>query len=127
MRLGWRALTDLRFLVWSGWFWYNSLLTTRAQYNHQSCRLLAWLRSTLLTHSEKIVQEIKIVFSLKCREEEEREFGERVEMNKTAVETIKLFHDKREMADFLSSSQVVHVKGPPGLRSNILIQRLSHQ
>ena len=45
-------------------------------------------------------------FSLKCREEEEREFGERVEMNKTALETIKLFHNKRELSDFLSSSQV---------------------
>ena len=45
VRLGWRALTDLNFLVWSAWFWYNSLLTTRAEYNHQSCRLLAWLRS----------------------------------------------------------------------------------
>ena len=90
MRLSWRAVTDVKFLVWSAWFWYNSLLSSRAQYNHQSCRLLAWL-------------------SLKCREEEEREFGERVEMNKTALETIKLFHDKREMADFLSSSQVVEI------------------
>ena len=48
VRLGWRALTDPQFLVWSAWFWYNSLLTSRAQYNHQSCRLLAWLRSTPL-------------------------------------------------------------------------------
>ena len=48
-------------------------------------------------------------FSLKCREEEEREFGDRVEMNKTAVETIELFHDEREMSDFLSSSQVVKI------------------
>ena len=55
------------------------------------------------------MEQIKIVFSLKCREEEEREFGERVEMNKTAVETIKLFHNKREMSDFLSSSQVVYI------------------
>ena len=47
LRLGWRALTDLNFLVWSAWFWYNSLRPSRAQHNHQSCRLLAWLRSTL--------------------------------------------------------------------------------
>ena len=51
-------------------------------------------------------------FSLKCREEEEREFGDRVAMNKTAVDTIKLFHDKREMSDFLSSSQVGNVFVP---------------
>ena len=48
-----------------------------------------------------------ILSSLKCRQEEEREYGNRVEMNKTAVETIKLFHDQTEMDDFLSSSQVV--------------------
>ena len=58
---------------------------------------------------QKIFEENRIVFSLKCREEEEREFGERVEMNQTALETIKLFHDKREMSDFLSSSQVVKI------------------
>ena len=103
LRLGWRALTDPKFLLWCGWFWYNSLLSSRAQHNHQSCRLLAWLRSTLGT--ENISGYKSFLLSLKCREEEEREFGDRVEMNKTAVETIKLFHDKREMSDFLSSSQ----------------------
>ena len=51
LRLGWRALTDLNFLVWSAWFWYNSLRPSRAQHNHQSCRLLAWLRSTIRTEN----------------------------------------------------------------------------
>ena len=34
LRLGWRALTDPKFLLWCGWFWYNSLLTSRAQHAH---------------------------------------------------------------------------------------------
>ena len=47
VRLSWRALTDVKFWVWSAWFWYNSLVPGRAEYNHQSCRLLAWLRSLI--------------------------------------------------------------------------------
>ena len=47
VRLSWRAVTDVKFWVWSAWFWYNSLVPGRAEYNHQSCRLLAWLRSLI--------------------------------------------------------------------------------
>ena len=42
-----------------------------------------------------------------CRDEEEREFGDKVDMNKTALETIKLFHDKDDLEDFLTSDQAV--------------------
>ena len=49
VRLSWRALTDPSFYVWAGWFWFNSLWPGRAEYNHQSCRLLAWLRSSPVT------------------------------------------------------------------------------
>ena len=42
---------------------------------------------------------------MQCRHEEEKEFGEKVNMNKTALETIKIFHSQREMDDFLQSSQ----------------------
>merc|ERR1711892_776701 len=57
-----------------------------ASYNHESQRQLAW-------------------YSLKCMEEEIKEFGEEVEMNRTAVDTIKLFHDEEDMKDFLVSDQ----------------------
>ena len=58
----------------------------RAEANHESCRQLAAL-------------------SIEARAAEEAEYGDRVDMNQTALETIKMFHDKQEMEDFLSSSQ----------------------
>ena len=44
IKLGLSAITDLNFYRWSAWFWFNSLLPGRAEYNHESCRQLAWLR-----------------------------------------------------------------------------------
>ena len=41
-----------------------------------------------------------------CRAEEEAEHGARVEMNQTAVETLKMFHSQQDLDTFLTSSQV---------------------
>ena len=41
-----------------------------------------------------------------CRAEEEAEYGARVEMNQTAVETLKMFHSQADLDTFLASSQV---------------------
>ena len=41
-----------------------------------------------------------------CREEEEAEYGARMEMNQTAVETLKMFHSQADLDTFLASSQV---------------------
>ena len=41
-----------------------------------------------------------------CRAEEEAEYGPRVEMNQTAVETLKMFHSQADLDTFLASSQV---------------------
>ena len=41
-----------------------------------------------------------------CRAEEEAEYGARVEMNQTAVETLKMFHSQHDLDTFLASSQV---------------------
>ena len=43
--------------------------------------------------------------ALLCREEEEAEYGARVEMNQTAVETLKMFHSQHDLDTFLASSQ----------------------
>ena len=58
----------------------------RAEANHESCRQLAAL-------------------SIEARAKEEAEYGDKVDMNRTALETLKMFHDKQEMEDFLSSAQ----------------------
>jgi len=41
-----------------------------------------------------------------CRGEEEKKYGSKVRMNRTALETLKIFHDTKEMKNFLNSSQV---------------------
>lgn len=71
---------------WAAWFWVNSLVPGWAEYNHESCRQLAAL-------------------SMEARAAEESEYGDQVDMNRTAIETLKMFHNRREMEDFLSSSQ----------------------
>lgn len=58
----------------------------RAEANHESCRQLAAL-------------------SIEARAAEEAEYGDKVDMNRTALETLKMFHDKQEMEEFLRSSQ----------------------
>ena len=42
---------------------------------------------------------------MNCRQKEESEHGKNVDMNQTAKETIKLYHDKQELEDFLESDQ----------------------
>lgn len=86
MKVGLNAWLDPNFYKWAAWFWWNSLVPGLASYNHESQRQLAW-------------------YSLRCMEEEMAEMGDEVEMNKTAVDTIKLFHDQGEMDDFLESDQ----------------------
>ena len=49
-------------------------------------------------------------FSIQARRDEEKEFGDKVNMNKTALETIKMFHNQQEMDDFLVSSQALFWK-----------------
>ena len=43
---------------------------------------------------------------MQARQEEQDEFGDKVDMNQTAKETLKIFHDKQEMDRFLESDQV---------------------
>lgn len=42
---------------------------------------------------------------MNCRQMEESEYGNKVAMNQTAKETLKLYHDKEELEDFLNSDQ----------------------
>merc|ERR1712215_275570 len=42
MKVGMDAWLDLDFYRWAGWFWMNSLVPGRADYNHESQRQLAW-------------------------------------------------------------------------------------
>jgi len=86
MKVGMSAWMDPNFYRWAAWFWFNSLVPGRASYNHESQRQLAW-------------------YSLQCMEKEIIDFGEDVDMNKTAVDTIKVFHDADDMKDFLVSDQ----------------------
>ena len=86
MKVGINAWLDPNFYRWAAWFWFNSLVPGRASYNHESQRQLAW-------------------FSLECMEKEIADFGEEVAMNKTAVDTIKVFHDAEDMKEFLVSDQ----------------------
>ena len=86
IRVGLSSWTDHRFYRWAAWFWANSLMPGWAEANHESCRQLAAL-------------------SIEARAAEEAEHGDKVDMNKTALETIKMFHNKQEMEDFLSSAQ----------------------
>ena len=86
IRVGLSSWTDHRFYRWAAWFWANSLMPGWAEANHESCRQLAAL-------------------SIEARAAEEAEYGDKVDMNKTALETIKMFHNKQEMEDFLSSAQ----------------------
>ena len=86
MKVGLNAWLDPNFYRWAAWFWFNSLVPGRASYNHESQRQLAW-------------------YSMTCMEDEIADFGEELAMNKTAVDTIKVFHDEDDMKDFLSSDQ----------------------
>ena len=43
---------------------------------------------------------------MQARQEEQDEFGDKVDMNQTAKETLKIFHDQQEMERFLESDQV---------------------
>ena len=86
IRVGLSSWTDHRFYRWAAWFWSNSLMPGWAEANHESCRQLAAL-------------------SIEARAAEEAEYGDKVDMNRTALETLKMFHDKQEMDEFLRSAQ----------------------
>jgi len=86
MKVSLSAWLDPRFWRFGVWFWCNSLVPGYQEYNHQSHRLLA-------------------LYSLQCQEAEEDELKDRVACNKTAQGTLKLFHDKKEMEEFLQSEQ----------------------
>lgn len=85
------AWTDLAFYKWAFWFWFNSLFPGRAAYNHESQRQLAH-------------------YSLLCMEDEEKTFGDKLSLNKTATDTLKLFHNEKDMEKFLASDQAVFWK-----------------
>ena len=46
--------------------------------------------------------------SLQRQEEEEGRLGDRAACGKTALETLRLFHDQQEMDAFMESDQVNH-------------------
>jgi len=91
IKIGWNAWLDINFYKWCFWFWFNSLVPGRSEYNHESCRQLS-------------------SFSMFCRGEEEKKYGSKVGMNRTALETLKVFHDTKEMKNFLNSSQALFWK-----------------
>ncbi|XP_023331328.1 uncharacterized protein LOC111703577 isoform X2 [Eurytemora carolleeae] len=86
MKVGFESWTDPNFYRWCAWFWMNSLWPGRAEFNHQSQRLLSY-------------------FSYKSMQEEKAKYGDKLFMNETAKETIKLFYNAEEMNEFLSSNQ----------------------
>ena len=76
------------FWRWAAWFWLHSLMPGWADYNHQSHRLLAQ-------------------FSLECRQRQLEKYPHQLgpALNQTATDTIKLFHDNKELETFLQSDQ----------------------
>ena len=44
IKIGWNAWTDINFYKWCFWFWFNSLVPGRSEYNHESCRQLSSFR-----------------------------------------------------------------------------------
>lgn len=50
LKIGLSAFTDPNFYRWGAWYWFNCLMPGRADYNHESCRQLAYLRLVQPVH-----------------------------------------------------------------------------
>lgn len=64
------ALTDHKFWRWGLWFTFNCFWPGKVEKNHEAQRQLG-------------------LYSLQCLEKLEQEFGAKLDMNKTATNTLK--------------------------------------